>query len=219
MIVEQVFGDPVVRIKCEDESMWRNPMLEQSIELSYRQHSVVTRTPIKGKDSYVGTGYTTVGQWYQFVDLPGCIRLREWIEQSFLQAKDVIGLSHKGNGISFKRSWSNRMFRGDFGKCHKHTKLDLYMKENTDFSETNFRADAVGIFYADVPEGSSNLVFIQDGTEDTLIDHHPKEKQYWHKPIEGELVIHSPDVWHAVSVHNSNLARNVFVFDIDFVDT
>lgn len=216
--VENIFGYPVVRVKCEDESLWRNSLLEQSIEESYRTKSVVKRTHVEGKDSYIGKGFTSVGQWFQLVDLPGATDLREWIEKTLIENKSVIGLAHKGDTIHFKRSWSNRMFKGDFGKCHKHTKLDLYMRENSDFSETDFRADAVAIFYADVPEGSSNLVFIKDGKENTLIDEYPKEQQHWLQPIQGELVIHSPEVWHAVSVHNSDLPRNVFVFDVDFVD-
>lgn len=214
---ENIFGYPVLRIQCEDESLWRNSLLEQSIEESYRTNSVFKRTPIPGKDSHVGKGLTSVGQWFQLVDLPGASGLREWIEKTLVENKSLIGLSHKGDEISFKRSWSNRMFMGDYGKCHKHTKLDLYMRENTNFTETDFRADAVAIFYADVPEGSSNLVFIQDGEEDTLIDDYPKERQHWLQPIQGELVIHSPEVWHAVSVHNSDIPRNVFVFDVDFV--
>lgn len=216
--VENIFGYPIIRIQCEDESLWRNPLFEQSIEESYVTSSVLKRTPIEGKDSHVGRGLTSVGQWFQLVDLPGSSDFREWIEQKFIESKPLIGLEHKGNTIRFKRSWSNRMFKGDYGKCHKHTKLDLYMKENTNFSEVDFRADAVGIFYADVPEGSSNLVFIEDGRENTLIDEYPKEQQHWLQPVQGELIIHSPEVWHAVSVHNSDLPRNVFVFDVDFVE-
>jgi hypothetical protein len=215
--VEIIFGDPVIRVQCNDESLWRNSLLEQSIEESYRTISVFNRTPIEGKDSHVGKGYTSVGQWFQLVDLPGAGNLKEWIEKTILEHKYLIAPEVLGNEVQFKRSWSNRMFKGDFGKCHKHTKLDLYLRENTNFSETDFRADAVAIFYADVPENSSNLVFIKDGKENTLIDDYPKEQQHWLQPIQGELVIHSPEVWHAVSVHKSDLPRNVFVFDVIFV--
>jgi hypothetical protein len=84
------------------------------------------------------------------------------------------------------------------------------------YTPEDFRPDVVSIFYADVPEGSSNLVFIKDGAGDTRIEDYPQERQHWLQPIEGELVMHTPEVWHAVSVHMSDTPRNVFVFDIDF---
>jgi hypothetical protein len=91
------------------------------------------------------------------------------------------------------------------------------MKEMTQYASENFRPDAVAIFYVDVPQGSSNLVFIRNGKDDTYIDDYVESDRYYLKPIEGELVIHSPETWHAVSVHNSDLPRNVFVFDIDYI--
>ena len=98
----------------------------------------------------------------------------------------------------------------------KQKKVDEYMK-SYGYKEENFRPDAVAILYVDVPENSSNLVICRDGDDYVPIDDFKKEDMYWLKPTEGELVIHSPDIWHAVSVHNSDLPRNVFVFDIDYV--
>ena len=96
-------------------------------------------------------------------------------------------------------------------------KVDNYLAEVTDYTNQNFKPDAVGIFYVDVPEGSSDLVFIRNGKADTYIHEYDECDRYHLKPKQGELVIHSPEVYHAVSVHNSDLPRNVFVFDIDYV--
>lgn len=210
MNIEDVFGTPVVRIKCNNEEFWKNELLVSSVEESYR----TTNTPMQSNDvdSRVGKCYTTVNRWFQLVDLPGADNLVDWVRQAFLQAKNVIGPAHKGNNIVFRRSWSNQMVYGDYGFCHIHKGLEQF-KINGEIVSP----DAVGIFYVDVPPGSSNLVFIKNGKTMTGVDDYPQDQQYWLHPIEGELVIHTSDIWHAVSRHNSELPRNVFVFDINYV--
>lgn len=215
MKIESIFGDPVVRIQCEDRSLWKNSVLNTSIEMTYNSPVVINRVRESIGDSHKGAGLTTVGQPYPFINLPGATPLKEWVKESILKAAPHLGLS--GSDVFFKRSWTNRLFKGGYGQCHRHTRIDNYMKNLTGYTEENFRPDAVAIFYADVPEHSSNLVFIQDGADDTYIEDYPVERQHWLQPIEGELVIHSPDVWHAVSVHKNDIPRNVFVFDVDIV--
>jgi hypothetical protein len=215
MIVENIFGSPVVRVKCQDTSLWRNKTLNDSIEMMYRSPVVVNRVRNQVGDSHFGAGMTTVGQPYPLITLPGIQGLKEWVRQTLLDSRDALGLSGKGNDVRFKRSWTNRLLKGGYGLCHNHTKIDNYM-EMSGYSSTDFRPDVVSIFYADVPENSSNLVFIKDGAPDTRIEEYPTERQHWLQPIDGELVMHSPEVWHAVSTHMSEIPRNVFVFDIDF---
>jgi hypothetical protein len=105
------------------------------------------------------------------------------------------------------------------GDVHQHVKIDNYISL-AGYESENFRPDAVGILYVDVPPGSSNLVFVEnkEGITDKEVDYFvDREDTYWLKPKEGDFVIHSPEVWHGVSRHKSELNRNVFVFDIDYV--
>lgn len=217
MRVEQIYGYPVVRVQCEDKTLWKNSLLNQSIEMTYNSPVVINRVRESIGDSHKGAGLTTVGQPYPFIDLPGVSGLTEWVRNTLLDIRPQLGLDGKGTDVFFKRSWTNRLFKGGYGQCHRHTRIDNYMKNLTGYTEENFKPDAVAIFYADVPENSSNLVFIENGSDDTYIEDYPKERQHWLQPVEGELVVHAPEVWHAVSVHNSDIPRNVFVFDVDFV--
>jgi hypothetical protein len=216
MKVENVFGHPIVRAYCEDESIYHNQELTSTINLVFSSEMVQRRARNEKGDSHKGAGLTTVGQPYGLIDYPGAGKLVEWVTKQLLLAREPMGLANKGNKVYYKRSWVNRLFRGGYGLCHRHTKVDEYMKMYG-YKEENFRPDAVAILYVDVPEGSSNLVICREGDDYVPIDNFKEEDMYWLKPIQGELVIHSPDVWHAVSVHNSDLPRNVFVFDIDYV--
>lgn len=214
-MIEDIFGQPVVRVKCTDTSLWKNDTLNNSIEMMYKSPVVINRVRNQVGDSHFGAGMTTVGQPYPLITLPGVKGLKEWVRQTLLAYKPVFGYEDKGDDVYFKRSWTNRLLKGGYGLCHRHTKIDNYMAMSGYTSE-DFKPDLVSIFYADVPENSSNLVFIKDGKDNTRIEDYPKEQQHWLQPIEGELVIHRPEVWHAVSVHMSDIPRNVFVFDIDF---
>jgi hypothetical protein len=217
MKVENFYGHPIIRIQCEDESIYRNEMFLNSVEMTYKSPVVQNRVRKQIGDSHKGAGLTTVGQPYPLVSLPGSSTFVEWVSQQLLDARELLGLANKGKEVYYKRSWSNRLFRGGYGLCHQHLRIDNYIKELTGYSDENFAPDATAVFYLDVPEGSSNIVFIKDGEDDTPVEQYSKEDTYWLKPNEGELVIFLPDLCHAVSTHNSDLPRNVFVFDFDYV--
>lgn len=217
MKVETIFGHPVVHIQCEDVSIYKDEDLVKSVNLLFSSPKISMRERFKPGDSLTGNGLTSVGQPYQLIDMPGTKKFFEWLTKSFLDAQQHLNISGDYTDIQYKRSWANRMFKGGSGMCHCHVAVDPYLKSMTNFKEENFKPMAVGIFYADVPEGSSNLVFIKDGKESTYIQNYKQEDTHWLQPVQGELVIHAPEVWHAVSVHNSDLPRNVYVFDIDYV--
>ena len=217
MKVEDIYGHKVIQIQCEDESIYKNPVLTQSVEMVFNSPVVINRVRQTIGDSHKGGGMTSVGQPYPLIDLPGASRMKEWLTEQFLSVKDEIGCSHKGNNVFFKRSWANRMTNGAYGNVHQHVKIDNYLSYMTGYEEKDFCPDAVGILYVNVPPESSNLVIIKDGKGDTPVEFFPEEDQHWIPPNNGLLLIHSPYVWHGVSVHNGLTPRDVFVFDIDFV--
>jgi hypothetical protein len=215
---ENVFGNPVIRITCPDENLYKNSDLTKSINRVLNLPEVKFRQKAPRGDSHVGGGMTSVGQTYlQVIHLPGAQDLTQWITDQLLLVKDHLNIDKHATTVSYKRAWANRMFKGSQGKCHRHVELDSYMAEYTDLSSENFRADIVAIFYLDVPENSSNLVFIRDGQPDTLHSIYNEEDKWYLKPVAGELVLHKPDVWHAVTEHGNDLPRNVLVFDVDYV--
>jgi hypothetical protein len=216
MIIEDVFDYKVIRIQSTNENLYRNEDLTKSVNHVLNMPTVKDRKRFDKGDSHKGSGFTSVGQPYlDLVYLPGSGDLTKWLTQQFLLIQKEFGFDGAID-VEYKRSWANRLFTGGQGLCHNHVKIDKYMEQMTDYSPANFKPDLVGIFYVDVPEGSSDLVFIRNGKDDTYIDDYDNIDKRHLKPVQGELVIHSPEVWHAVSIHNSDLPRNVFVFDIDY---
>lgn len=219
MRVENVFGQPIVRIPCDDDELYRNEDLTKSVNKVLNLPVVKNRIRRERGDSHVGGGYSSVGQMYlPIIHLPGAAGITAWVSNSMLAARKLLGIDKPANSVSYKRSWANRMLKGAQGKCHRHLVLDNYMAKNTDYPAENFTPDVVGIFYVDVPPGSADLIFIRNGAPDIRHTEFNEEDKYYVKPITGELVLHTPDMWHAVGNHNNDLPRNVFVFDADYVE-
>lgn len=218
MNIQNIFGHKVIRIQCTDESLYHNEDLTKSVNQVFNLPKVKNRIRSEKNDSHKGSGLTTVGQEYlDLVHLPGSHNLVQWVTKQLIMVHKELGIDKEVKSVYYKRSWANRLFRSGQGLCHNHVQLDGYMKEMTNLDDKGFRPDAVAIFYVDVPEGSSDLVMVNNGAADTYLEDYEESDKYHLKPKEGEMIIHSPDVWHAVSVHNSDLPRNVFVFDIDYV--
>jgi len=216
MIIEDVFDYKIVRILCDDTSLYKNTELDKSVNFVLQMPSTTNRSRGSKGDSHVGPGVTSVGQPYVgIVYLPGSANLTQWLKTQLLSVQEIFGYQNKTD-VLFKRSWANRLLRGAQGLCHNHVKLDDYMKSLTDYTEENFKPDLVAILYVDVPENSSNLVFVRNGKSDTYLEEYMEQDRFIVKPKMGELVIHKPENYHAVSVHNSDLPRTVFVFDIDY---
>ena len=213
MIVDEAFGHKVIKIQCEDPTIYKNDLLMQSVEQVYTSPAVIHRVRETIGDSQKGTGLTTVGQPYPLITLPGASKLEDWLTEQFLSVRDTLGFT--GDKVFFKRSWTNRMYYGAFGHVHQHVRIDNYIKNITGYTDENFCPDAVGILYVNVPPNSSKLAFIEDGRPDEPVENF--DNPILLDPVEGMLVIHSPHVWHGVTKHLSDIPRDVFVFDIDYV--
>jgi Putative 2OG-Fe(II) oxygenase len=218
MKVEQAFGYNIVRIQCENEELYHNEDLTKAVDHVLNLPIFKNRKRGLKEDSQIGNGLTSVGNDYlAIVNLPGSAALAKWVEEQMLLAREFLKIDKQGNKVKFKRSWANRLFHGAQGKCHQHVKVDQYIAELTDYSYVNFRPDIVGILYVDVPPGSSDLVVINNGKEDTMVSDYSEEDKFYITPHKGELLLHVPEVWHGVTIHNSDLPRNCFVFDADFI--
>ncbi len=213
MIIDEAFGYKVIKIQCEDSTIYKNDLLMQSVEQVYTSPAVIHRVRETIGDSQKGTGLTTVGQPYPLITLPGSSKLEDWLTEQFLSVRDLLGCT--GDKVFFKRSWTNRMYYGAFGHVHQHVRIDNYIKNITGYTDENFCPDAVGILYVNVPPNSSNLAFIENGRPDEPVENF--DNPILLEPVEGMLVIHSPYVWHGVTKHLSDIPRDVFVFDIDYV--
>ena len=224
MILETVFTHTIARVMCEDKSIFQNEDLVRSVNDVITLEYVTNRVRGRKGDSHVGPGNTTVGIPYlDLIYLPGATRITEWVTEQFLLARDMILPSSKGNNVVFNRSWINQFDKNAHGKCHTH--IDpLYEKRaplsdklglGTETVESVNKPNFIGIFYAEVPENSAPLIFINNGVADVDHTEFPEQDRHYVYPKQGEFVIHPANAWHAIGVHQSDLRRICFVFDID----
>ena len=207
MILETVFNHMIARVLCEDKSIFQNADLVRSVNDVLSLESVTSRTRGKTGDSHVGAGYTTVMLPYlDLVYLPGATRITEWVSEQFLLARDMISPSIRGNKVTFNRSWANQLDKNGHGKCHTHIRETI---------KGTSRPHFVGVFYAEVPENSAPLIFVNNGKADVEHTEFLEQDKHYIHPKLGELIIHPANIWHAVGLHQSDLRRICFVFDID----
>jgi hypothetical protein len=101
--------------------------------------------------------------------------------------------------VEINRSWCNRIKRNTKGKPHTHGGPDT---------------QKVVILYYQVPENSSKFVFINSKEQLESYDEY-KYKDLHFLPVHpGMAIVHDADVLHAITEHNSDEPRTVFVFDI-----
>lgn len=179
---------------CE-ESIYKNAALLESVNTILMQNSNVNNPSERQ-----GAAISSVGSEFNILHLNQTHELANWIISQIL---DIDEYKSKGSiTIDFIRHWANRIYKGCSGLCHTHTD----------------HVDGVAIFYLDVPDNSSDLVIIRNGKEDSnYIDYSDNDKI--HIPVSsGTLLIHKPDVPHAVSIHNSKDPRTCLIFEFVIVE-
>lgn len=189
------FNYTLYRSKC-DEQIYKNEKLTKEIEnLLSSEYSKKVEV-----DERIGNAISTVGREINVLHIPETHELANWIISQLMQIEEF--KNKKSIKFDFIRHWANRIYKDCNGLCHTHTR----------------DADAVAIFYLDVPENSSDLVIINNGEENTNYLNYKSEDLFNISVESGTLIIHKPDVPHAVSIHNSNKPRTCLIFEIIVVD-
>lgn len=101
---------------------------------------------------------------------------------------------------NIKRCWANRIFKNTYGTIHSHS------------------SSMVFLLYYNVPADSSDIVFIHPKHKDKRYQSEeviPEEEKMKIKVQEGTCLIHDGRILHAVSRHNSEIPRDVLVFEFD----
>lgn len=104
------------------------------------------------------------------------------------------------------RSWINRMDMGSQGRCHNHMGKNVPGLEQT--------PDLVAIFYLNNPENGSKLILVEDGVAGELPSEMSESRKTYITPLTGSLIMHTADIWHAVSEHRSTVPRICFVYHL-----
>lgn len=193
MKVEKVFDTHIVRTKCETVEWYKNLTALTSLERLFRHHS-------KDAPEIVGEIKTTITSPIPIPMLPGLENLMVWVKQQIMNAAPYfIDFTPSGFEFDLKRTWANKMYLGSEVTPHTHDVVPGTDKRNTDNSR------GVAIFYLQLPEQSSDLVFIQD--EDVV----------YANVEEGELIFHPKDILHSVTKHKSYIPRVCLVFEFTYL--
>jgi hypothetical protein len=198
MIVNSIFEHQTYYFHCSDTGLYQNIELISKIDILLSLPLIVNRTKGGKYDSAQGTVLTSVGnEESDIVHMPGAEALVEWITSQLLKTSSTAQM------IEYKRSWVNKMFKDSQGLVHAHVHPDYNMPP----------VDFVAIFYLQVPDDGSDLIFIRDGKFNTPYLNYPEQDRVHIKCSAGDLVVHSPYAYHAVGIHNSEIPRMCVVFE------
>jgi hypothetical protein len=136
--------------------------------------------------------------------------LGRWVLTRIFESAILLGF-HKARDIKrlkYHRTWANRMSRGCDAVAHRHA--------NNGWSIPHL----VAIYYTDVPEGSADLVFIDDDNPEVMrgerCDDYPESKRHRIESKAGRLVCHDARLLHATTVHESDLPRTCLIIEVGF---
>jgi len=189
--------------KCDDKSLYENPILNSSINLLLDLPDVVNRIQGTEYDSAIGQVLTSAGNEYSDITiLPGSKGLVDWITSKLLECSPKPSKS-----IKYLRTWSNKMFYDSQGLVHSHIHPDFNVCE-TDF---------VAIFYMHIPKDSAQLVFVEGGEFNKKYTDYDESKLTIMKCESGDLLIHPPTIPHGVTIHKNQTPRLCLVFEGKYV--
>ena len=189
------FDYKLYKSQC-DESIYKDANLTSAIDKLLKTTHAKNTTP----SERIGDAVSTVGSDFNILHLAETHTLAEWVISQIMDIDEY--KSKNSNTFDFTRHWANQIYKDCNGLCHTHPK----------------EADAVAIFYLDVPPGGSDLVIINNGKENSnYLDYDEKDRH--HINVEsGTLIIHKPDVPHAVSIHNSTDPRTCLIFEFKIAE-
>ena len=191
------FDYKLYKSQC-DESIYKDANLNRAVNTLLSTVQAKDTNP----DERQGSAISTVGAEHNLLHYNETHTLAQWVISQIMEIDEY--KSKNSSTFDFTRHWANRIYKDCSGLCHTHV--------------GNPNPDAVAIFYLDVPLDGSNLVIINNGQEDSnYLDYDEKDRH--HINVEsGTLIIHKPDVPHAVSIHNSTDPRTCLIFEFKIAE-
>lgn len=184
MIKQTIFNRPVYRFHCNNEELYTNRMLMNSVDRLLDLPLIQNRTRGLLYDSCYGEVLTSAGNEMSDIEnLPGAGRLMEWVTTQLL-------LTNPGSKtVKFKRTWCNKMFKDSEGLVHAHVHPDL----------PDPGIDFVSIFYLQSTAEYGNLVMVDCDDFNTRVHEYPEDKKVALKCISGDFIVHDKFFHHGIS--------------------
>lgn len=147
-------------------------------------------------EEMIGHGRSTISTPNSINSLPGMDFLLKSVKDC-IRELDPSKTKEKYE-IVFENIWTNRNFKGSTVKVHRHPES----------------LENVCIFYIDVPEeGCADLVVLEKGVTQTPLSDYPEDTKIYINVSKGDLIIHKPNVLHAVSEHKSDYPRTCIILN------
>lgn len=217
------FGHHLVLGHCDQLDYYVNDDINSAVERIFSLPEVDNRERDAKWDSHYGDGATSEFNPYLGPEhISGAKELMNWIKEQCFEALKEYGID--GTGIEITRSWMNKMNYKSQGRCHQHMGLDQEsyqpIKMNSGDAPTTYNygldetPDLVAIFYVTNQSEGASLVVVKEGVFGTLPSDMEESNKHCILPKSGDLIIHRPEVWHAVSEHLSHIPRICFAFHL-----
>ena len=190
MEIIKCFGYELYKSQC-DKLVYNNSELLSAVDKLLSTEHAKLNNPVQRQ----GNALSTVSSDINVLHMPETHPLFEWIVSQVMTIKEYE--TKNRYSLNVTRHWANRIFKDCSGLCHTHPP----------------RVDGVAIFYLKVPDNGSKLVIIDNGTDGSKYLDYTKEKCHYISVKSGTLVIHKPNVPHAVSIHNSEDPRTCLIFE------
>jgi len=189
---------------CEDKNLYTNEQFRESLDKLFNIARNISIEHNYKPEEQVGNIITSsivsrIPAHVFIVD--GFDKLYDWIYTKLMSVSSSFGIENPKT-IKISRAWANKMYRGSSGLCHNHV-------SNKEYS-------GVAIFYVSVPEGSSDIVFVDGGINNTPLSDYTEDVKNYVKLSDGDLLIHSSDSPHAITEHKSDEPRICIILDFCF---
>jgi hypothetical protein len=193
------FGHTIHVAHCEHTNYYANTEILHGVDRIFNLPEIKNRPRGTNWDSHYGQGETSeIVPMLGPANLPGTSQLTAWILE---QCKQALGAD-----VGIDRSWMNRLQTGSQGRCHRHMGVDREGMQQT--------PDLVAIFYVNNPPGGSRLIVVKEGVAGQLPSDMLEANKHYIQPQTGDLIMHGPEVWHAVSEHLADEPRICFVYQL-----
>lgn len=198
--LDTVFDEKIFRAGCTRPELYDNPELNSVLDKIFALPEIQNRS----HREIVGNGKSFAGDTgFDIVNLPEAKPIVDWITNQVGMVRKYIPeslhLENKGTEVVYQRSWSNRLYKGASALTHRHLHPEV---------------DLVAVFYVKVPDNSGDIIFIRNGQDDVAHTTFSEDDKVYVTPEQGELILHTPETYHAVSENLSDDVRICFVFDI-----
>jgi len=196
------FGHIVNFSHCSDSSLYTDEEFLFNVntifgldEINTPENRYIVNLLLEGEGST-----TEVMPYLSLMHIPGAERINTWVREECAKLYNV-----PVDKIKISSSWMNRMYRGARGRIHNHAGNEALGPNPT----------CIAIFYQNNPENGSKLILMRTGKFGDYTHTYPEEDKIYVTPETGDLVIHDPELWHAISEHNSDEPRICFVYHLD----